>query len=159
MKEINFYCIEEDGNSFLYTFLSKLIEKGKKVVVYSENQEKIAKLDDTLWTIKKTGFLPHLLYNESGAKDTPVLISNTKENKYSSNFLLISTFVNDTNFLDSFEKTFYIFSPINQHSIDEAEKNWKYYKEQGFNLKIFRKNASGKWTEKNDFDIKISQLL
>lgn len=159
MKEINFYCIEEDGNQFIYTFLSKLIEKGKKVIVYSENQEKIAKLDDTLWTMKKTDFLPHLLYNEQGAEETPVLISNVKENKYNSNFLLISTFVDDVNFLDSFEKTFYMFSPMNQRLIDEAKKNWNYYKERGFNLKVFRKNAAGKWTEKNDFDVKMSELV
>jgi len=154
MKEINFYCIEEDANIFLYTFLSKLVEKGKKVIIYSENQEKITKLDDTLWNIKKTGFLPHLLYDEFGAEETPVLISNLKENRYNSDFLLVSTFVNDIDFLDSFQKIFYIFSPVNPHSVDEVEKIWNSYKELGFNIKLFKKSQVGKWTEHDNFNLK-----
>ena len=41
MKEINFYCIEEEVNNFLYNFLSKLVDKEKRVFIYSENTEKI----------------------------------------------------------------------------------------------------------------------
>lgn len=158
MKEINFYCIEEDINTFLYIFLSKLIEKDKKVIVYSESSEKIEKLDSILWTMKKTGFLPHLLYDEKGAENTPVLISNKKENKFNSNFLLISTFVDDINFLNSFEKTFYIFSPMNQNLMNETEKKWNEYRENGFNTKMFRKNSLGKWTEFQEF-IKLNELI
>lgn len=151
MKEINFYCIEEDTNSFIYNFLSKLIDKGKRVLIYSENPDKIKNLDDMLWSIKKTGFLPHLLANEKGSEKTPVVISNTKENKNNANFLLISTFMNDEKFLEGFEKTFYIFSPINSNMIAEAEKNWNEYKKMGFNLKMMRKGKDGKWNEYNDF--------
>ena len=33
MKEINFYCIEEDINGFLHNFLSKLVEKNIDIAV------------------------------------------------------------------------------------------------------------------------------
>lgn len=153
MKEINFYCIEEDINIFIYQFLAKLIEKDKKVIVYSENPEKAQKLDDMLWNIKKTGFLPHLLANEKGAEKTPILISNTKENKNHADFLLISTFLDEKEFLSGFEKIFYIFSPINSKVISDTEKNWDDYNKMGFNLKLLRKNKEGKWLESNDFKI------
>lgn len=154
MKEINFYCIEEDANVFLYSFLSKLIEKDKRVMIYSESPEKMERLDDMLWSIKKVGFLPHLLYNEKGAEDTPVIISNAKHNKNNANFLLISTFVEDNKFLDIFEKTFYIFSPTSLHLVDEARKNWEEYKKMGFSTKLFRKSQGGKWTESEEFNLK-----
>ena len=128
MKEINFYCIEEDINGFLYNFLSKLVEKNKRVFIYSENMEKMEKLDNMLWTLKKVDFLPHLLYNDSGSEKTPIIISNQKDNKNQSNFILISSFLDDVDFLDSFEKTFYIFSPINQSIIENVKNNWNKYK-------------------------------
>ena len=154
MKEINFYCIEDEVNAFLYSFLSKLIEKGKRVMIYSESPEKMERLDGMLWSIKKVGFLPHLLYNENGAQDTPVVISNEKDNRNNANFLLISTFLDDDKFLDNFEKTFYVFSPANLHLIDEAEKNWEKYKKMNFNTKLFRKSQDGKWTEFENFNLK-----
>ena len=111
MKEINFYCIEEDINGFLYNFLSKLVEKNKRVFIYSENMEKMEKLDNILWTLKKVDFL------------------------------------------DSFEKTFYIFSPINQSIIENVKNNWNKYKKIGFHEKLLKKDNDGKWKEYSDFII------
>lgn len=153
MKEINFYCIEEDANSFLYNFLSKLVDKGNKIFIYSENTEKMEKLDNTLWTMKKVEFLPHLLYNDEGAEETPIIISNQKENKNNSNFILISSYFDDTEFLNSFEKVFYIFSPINSNIIEYTKNSWNKYKNQNFDLKLFKKDSSGKWEIYNEFKL------
>lgn len=149
MKEINFYCIEEDVNLFLFSLLSKLIDNGKKIIVYSESQEKMEKLDSLLWTQKKTSFLPHLIQGEKGDTLTPILISNVKENKNNANFLLISNFIDDENFFSNFEKIFYMYSPINSTLINEVENNWNKYKNLGYNLKLLKKDLTGKWTEYN----------
>lgn len=158
MKEINFYCIEEDINVFLYSFLFKLIEKGKRVIVYSESPEKMERIDNMLWNIKKVGFLPHLLYNENGAEDTPIIISNVKDNKNNANFLLITTFMDDDKFLNNFEKTFYIFSPTSSNLIEETQKNWEKYKKMEFSTKLFRKSQTGKWTESEEFNLENRPL-
>ncbi len=151
MININFYCVEEDINQFLYSFLTKLFESQKKVIIYSENQEKINKLDDMLWMIKKTAFLPHLKTADKGWEKTPILISNEKENKINANFLLISNFLDNEEFLQKFEKVFYIFSPINQNLVEEAEKNWQTYLSKKYNLSYFRKDINGKWVESKEF--------
>ncbi|MDD2839959.1 MAG: DNA polymerase III subunit chi [Rickettsiales bacterium] len=151
MININFYCIEEDINQFLYSFLTKLSENQKKVIIYSENQEKIDKLDGLLWTMKKTAFLPHLKNTDKGWEKTPLLITNEKENKINANFLLISNFLDDDEFLKQFEKTFYIFSPINQNMIIEAENNWKKYLKKEYNLGYLKKDMNGKWIESKEF--------
>ena len=90
MTIINFYCIEDDVNQFLHSFLTNVVvENNKKVIIYSENQEKINKLDESLWTMKKTSFLPHLKINEEGFEETPLLIDTSvinleieNDNKY-----------------------------------------------------------------------------
>lgn len=151
MKEINFYCIEEDINPFLYTFLSKIIANNKKAIIYSDNEEKMKKLDDTLWTMKKTDFLPHLLYTDKGAEDTPILLSNTKENEYNANYLLISSYLNDTEFLNKFEKIFYIFTPSNKISLKEKEKAYNEYKKD-YSIKTLKKDNNGKWVEEKNYN-------
>lgn len=151
MKEINFYCIEEDINSFLYNFLSGIINQNKRVMIFSENQEKMIKLDDTLWTMKKTGFLPHLLFSDNGADRTPIIISNNKKNINNSNFILISNFLDDVEFLNTFEKVFYIFSPINKALLQETKNSWNKYKQMNFETKIYKKNSNGKWSQNIEF--------
>ncbi|HSQ97937.1 MAG TPA: DNA polymerase III subunit chi [Rickettsiales bacterium] len=151
MSNINFYCIEEDINQFLYSFLTKLVDSQKKVIIYSENQEKMDKLDELLWTMKKTAFLPHLKHTDKGWDRTPLLISNQKENKINAHFLLISNFLDDDIFLKQFEKTFYIFSPVNQNLLNEAEDNWNKYSSKKYNLNFLKKDVSGKWVESKEF--------
>lgn len=151
MININFYCIEEDMNQFLYSFLTKLVENQKKVIIYSENQEKADKLDELLWTMKKTAFLPHLKNTDKGWDKTPLLISNKKENIINAHFLLISNFLDDDEFLQRFEKIFYIFSPINQNLVSEAEKNWQKCLDKKYNLNYLKKDINGKWIESKEF--------
>lgn len=152
MTSINFYCIEEDINQFLYTFLTNVVvENKKKVIIYSEHQDKIDKLDDTLWTIKKTGFLPHLKIDEKGFEETPLLISNKLENPINADFLLISNFLDNKEFLNNFDKIFYIFSPMSQQLIDYAKNSWEKYKNIGFELNFIKKDSSNKWKSEKEF--------
>ena len=151
MKEINFYCIEEEVNSFLFSFLLRLTKSNKKVVIYSENMDKIEKLDSMLWCMTKTDFLPHLLDTESGAEDTPVLITNYLRNKNNADFLLISNFIDNNEFFEKFEKIFYVFTVSNMTSLELAENSWKKNKKNGYNLKFLRKDDNGKWVESKNF--------
>lgn len=152
MTSINFYCIEEDINQFLHTFLiNVVVENKKKVIIYSEHQEKIDKLDDTLWTMKKTSFLPHLKIDEKGFEETPLLISNKLENPINADFLLISNFLDSKEFLNNFDKIFYIFSPINPQIIKSVKENWEKYKNMGFELNFIKKDSSNKWKSEKEF--------
>ena len=161
MTNINFYCIEEDINQFLHTFLTNVVvENKKKVIIYSEHQEKIDKLDDTLWTMKKTSFLPHLKIDDKGFEETPLLISNRLENPIHADFLLISNFLDNKEFLNNFDKIFYIFSPMSQQLIDYAKNSWEKYKNMGFELNFIKKDSNNKWqTNKDFFKFKNSQLF
>jgi len=151
MKEINFYCVEEEPNLFIFSFIKNLFENKKKVIIYSDDKDKIEKLDNFLWVQKKTSFLPHLIQGENLDSITPILISNIKENKNNADFLLISKFNNDEYFLSTFKKIFYMYCPINPTLNNIARNDWNKYKELGYNSKLLKKNSIGKWEEYTDF--------
>ena len=153
MTEINFYYIEEKFINFLSKFLLKIIENNKKIILYSTNETSLINLNKLLWTFDKTSFLPHLLYKEDSSEETPILLSNTEENIYNSNFLLFSSFIENLDFLKSFEKTYYIFYSNNQESIENAKNSWNFYKDKNFTLKFCKKNEERKYIKYDEFNI------
>lgn len=141
MTSINFYCINESISNFIYDLLYQLVMKNdKKVLLYSNSYEKLEKLNSFLWQAgKSSDFLPHSLITDDDITDK-LLLSDKLENKYNQECLLLSTFVDDIDFLKSFEKIFYIFKKDN---IEEAKRIADFLKD--FPLKINLK-VEGKWT-------------
>lgn len=147
MKEINFYIVDTDLESFFYNFLAKTIEKGKKSIVYSEDVSRLEKLDDYLWTCKKVEFLPHVLEDEKEAKDTPIVLTSKKQNVNNANFLFLENFLDD-DFLDEFEKILYVIPHNNHELINKAKTTFDKYLKSGDKAKMFKRDEAGKWVEK-----------
>jgi len=150
--EINFYCISDNINFFLYKFLLQLIEKEKRIVIYSESADKINKLDEMLWTLNQNDFLPHGTKQDGHAEHHPLYLTYEKENPNNSEFLLISNFLEDINYMQKFKKIFYIFTDTNIKSFQNAKTNWETYKNKGFILKCLTKGKEGKWEEKEEWE-------
>ena len=136
--KINFYYIEEKFIDFVFRFLTKTLESNKKIIFYSNNEKSIIDLNKALWVHNLTSFLPHLLYNEEGSENVPILLSNTEENKYNCDYLLTSSYINNNDFLNSFQKIYYIVYN-NENSINEAKKSWDLYKQQNITLNFCKK--------------------
>lgn len=149
--EINFYCISNDINRFLYQFLLQLVEKEKRVIIYSESEEKVKALDDTLWRLGHNKFLPHGIKKDGYIEHHPLYLTNEKENPNNAEFLLISNYLDDTEYMQKFGKIFYVFTDTNIKSFENAKKNWNAYKDNNFALKCLKKGESGKWEEKGEW--------
>ena len=147
MTSINFYCINESISDFIYNLLYQLVMKNdKKVLIYSNSYEKLEKLNVFLWQAgKSSDFLPHSLITDKDITDK-LLLSDKLENKYNQEYLLLSTFVDNMDFLKSFEKIFYIFKKDN---LEEAKKIANFLKD--FPLQINLK-LGGKWIVADSLD-------
>lgn len=140
MTSVNFYCINESISDFIYDLLNQLVMKNdKRVFLYSNSMEKLEKLNDFLWQSGKScDFLPHSLVTDKDKTDK-LLLSDKLENSYNQEYLLLSTFVDDMNFLKSFEKIFYIFKSNN---VEEAKKIANFLKDFPLQINVKR----GKWS-------------
>ena len=146
MTTINFYCIDESISDFTYNLLYQLVVKNnKKVFLYSNSMEKLEKLNTFLWqTGKSSDFLPHSLITDKNLTDK-LLLSNQLNNKYKQEYLLLSTFIEDRDFLSSFDKIFYIFK---KNNINEAKKISDFLKD--FQIQINVKKD--KWLTVNSLE-------
>ncbi|MDR2077546.1 MAG: DNA polymerase III subunit chi [Rickettsiales bacterium] len=150
MTEINFYCVDGDVNLFIYNFLNQLIHKnGKKVLLYSNSLEKLKKLDEILWEIGKNGtdFLPHSVYSDKNNqyKYEKLLLCNKPINFNQANYLLLSNFVDDCNFINYFEKIFYIYTSSSEKNLEQARKSLEGYQDLDYKTTVNVKGKNGSW--------------
>jgi len=82
MTQIDFYVLQSHTPEAWYDFSCKLIEKiiskGNKIVVLTENIEAANTLDSLLWEFRPESFIPHAISGSDDAKDAsmPVIISH-----------------------------------------------------------------------------------
>jgi DNA polymerase IIIc chi subunit len=157
MSQMNFYCVDSDSATFLYNFLGQLLSRfKKKILLYSTSAEKLKKLDDFLWKAGgRTGFLPHSIYPGSMEHQTheKLLLTSRRQNFNRADYLIISSFVDDKNFLKNFHQIFYICGKVGSETFQQAKINAQKYAALGYSITVNIKDSSGNiWIVQNSFD-------
>lgn len=151
---VNFYCINNDIMSFIIDFISKFVNKNnEKLLLYSTSMEKIKKFDESLWVdCKDYDFLPHSIFdkNKKINEHEKLLLSTELINDNKCNNLLLSSFVDDVNFLKFFNKVFYIFTKLNNKSVEQARNSLNFFKTLDCNITINEKTKNS-WTVIDSF--------
>src|SRR3954471_18326654 len=76
MAEVLFYHLQNQPlEAVLPALLQKSLERGWRAVIQVTTEERLAALDDHLWTFSDESFLPHGTDREAHAADQPVLIT------------------------------------------------------------------------------------
>lgn len=146
MLEVNFYSISEDVSSFIYNLLYQIYDKSdKKVLLYSTSMEKLKKLDEYLWISgKDSDFLPHSIFEKGNKNDGRLLLSNEVENSNQADCLLLSSFVDNVDFLKSFKKVYYVFTKLNAESWRQAKNSFVLFEKIGCKIVVNEKGVGGK---------------
>ncbi len=148
MPQISFYHLSKTN---LEEALPKLLEKilsveGRAVVLCDD--AKIKPIDDVLWLVGGTRFIPHGTANDNDPELQPVYITDKEENPNNANFLVAISSMNN-NFHKKFERTLLVFSGSSETELANARSLWKELKTEPANeLKYFLQNEKGAWEEK-----------
>src|ERR1700748_2111137 len=103
--EVNFYQIEEGVVKSLAPLLLKILEEGKKALIFSLNQKQISEIDASLWSYGRNKFIPHITVfdKEFSFERQPILISNREENLNKADYLIFLDVPSD-DFLTKFSR-------------------------------------------------------
>ena len=147
MLEVNFYSISEDISSFIYNLLYQIYDKSdKKVLLYSTSMDKLKKLDEFLWISgKDSDFLPHSIFEKGSKNNCRLLLTNEIENSNQADCLLLSSFVDNVEFLKSFKKIYYVFSKLNAESWKQAKSSFGLFEKIGCKIIVNEKSVGGRW--------------
>ena len=79
MTRIDFHTNIPDKLSYACRLARKAYAAGGKLVLLTEDAAQAAKLNDALWSLSETDFLPHVMAGDPLAAQTPIIVTDSDE--------------------------------------------------------------------------------
>ncbi len=148
MAEVLFYHLTQTPlERTLPALLEKSLQRGWRVLVKGGNAERLAFLDETLWTYRDDSFLPHGM----GAKDgelQPVYLTVGDEEPNQANILfLVDGAAYPFDKMNSFERVCVLFDGNDADAVSAAREDWKATTAAKLPAKYWAQE-DGRWAQK-----------
>ncbi|MET0183816.1 MAG: DNA polymerase III subunit chi [Caulobacterales bacterium] len=145
MAELWFYHLEKSElEQALPPLLEKCLQRGWRAVVRGTEEERLALLDDVLWTYRDESFLPHGLIGQGDPARQPVLLTTEIGNPNGAKalFLVDGAAPGD---LAQYERACLLFDGRDEAQLSAARQHWKKAKDAGLVASYWKEMARGKW--------------
>lgn len=141
--EIWFYHLERSAlEPVLADLLERTLKRGWRAVVRSPDPQRIADLDDILWTFREDSFLPHGLADEPMSERQPIVLStgDCSPNRANALFLLDGAELGSR---ESFDRRLYLFDGRDEGQLVLARERWREAKGSGSDVSYWRQTERG----------------
>jgi DNA polymerase-3 subunit chi len=143
MPELWFYHLEKSElEQALPPLLEKCLQRGWRALIRGGEDERLAALDDTLWTWREESFLPHACEGDPALQ--PIWLTKEQGNPNSAHALFLIDGA-DPGDLASFERASLIFDGRDEGALAAARLRWKDAKAAGVQVSYWQEKARGKW--------------
>jgi DNA polymerase-3 subunit chi len=148
MAEVLFYHLQQQPlERVLPQLLEKTLERGWRALVLVGTPERLALLDDHLWTFRDDAFLPHGTSADSDAPLQPVLLSleATRGNGAHVCFVVDGATVPDA---EGFVRMVVMFDGNDDAAVQSARTTWTMAKAAGHTVTYWQQNERGGWDKR-----------
>lgn len=149
MTEIWFYHLERQPvEAVLPMLLTRSLDRGWRVVVQSTSPERVAALDEHLWTFAEESFLPHAREDEPDIAEEPIVLATSPANPNAAQarFLIDAAPVPDD--ADRYERVIVMFDGTDTEALAAARGEWRRQKGSGRALSYWQQDENGRWEKK-----------
>ncbi len=136
MTRIDFHTNIPDKLSYACRLARKAYGARGKVVLLAENAEQAAALNEALWTLSDTDFLPHVMASDALAAYTPIIVSDSDSVELPHYDMLINLTRTTPAHVDRFQRVFEIIS-VDEDDAAAGRKRYVAYKQQAYPLTHF----------------------
>lgn len=148
MAEVLFYHLTQTPlERTLPDLLEKSLQRGWRVLVKGGNADRLAFLDDKLWTYRDDSFLPHGVAG-AGAEHQPIYLTIGEEEPNDANILFL---VDGASYpfekMDGFERVCVLFDGNDADALNAAREDWKATATAKLPAKYWAQE-DGRWTQK-----------
>ena len=144
MTEIRFYHLRTTAlERALPQLLEKILARGTRAVVMAGSPERVAALDDALWTYDDRSFLPHGSARDGFAEEQPVWLTMQPENPNGAQVLVLTD--GAVAEIGAWPMVLEIFDGNSDAAVATARERWKAHKAAGHELAYWKQDDQGKW--------------
>lgn len=149
MTQVGFYhLLRLPLEQALPKLLEKALAAGLKVVVLAGSPERVAMLDDRLWTYADDSWLPHGSARDGEAEAQPVWLTCTDENPNGATVLVACDGAEPARVGD-WVRCLDLFDGNDPDAVQAARDRWKRRKAEGHELVYYQQTERGGWEEKS----------
>jgi DNA polymerase III subunit chi len=149
MTDVLFYHLQQQPlEKVLPTLLAKSLERGWRVVVQAGTQDRVASLDEHLWTFDNESFLPHGASTEEDASENPVILTteSVNPNEAAIRFLIDGVALPED--AAAYQRIVVMFDGNDDTSLAIARDQWKQVKAAGHEAQYWQQDEDGRWRKK-----------
>lgn len=136
MTRIDFHTNIPDKLSYACRLARKAYSAGGKLVLLTEDAAQAASLNDALWTLSETDFLPHVMAGDALAAQTPIIVTDSDQAELPHGDMLVNLTRRTPANVDRFQRVFEIIS-TDEDDAAAGRKRYVAYKQQSYPLTHF----------------------
>jgi DNA polymerase III subunit chi len=149
VAEVLFYHLQRQPlEAVLPTLLEKSLERGWRAVVQVATDERLAALDDHLWTFSEESFLPHGTDREAHAADQPVVLTTSGANPNGATVRFLIDGADLPADASAYQRMVILFDGNDPQALALAREQWRTLKEQGHDATYWQQDPRGRWERK-----------
>lgn len=146
MGEFRFHHLERRKvDQALPDLLERLYEEGTRALVRAPSDERVAALNDALWTYDDASFLPHGAAGDGDPMTQPIFLTSRIENPNAATALVLLAGAETSPDDVAFDPVIRLFEGRDPDAIAEARLEWKRLKDEGRSLSYWREGEDGGW--------------
>ncbi|UOD31046.1 DNA polymerase III subunit chi [Massilia violaceinigra] len=136
MTRIDFHTNIPDKLSYACRLARKALASRARVVLLAEDAAQAQALDQALWTLSETDFLPHVMAGDPLAAHTPIIIAHDDAAELPHHDMLVNLTRATPAQLARFQRVFEIIS-TDESDAAAGRKRYVAYKQQSYPLTHF----------------------
>jgi len=149
MAEVLFYHLQRQPvEAVLPGLLLRSLERGWRVVVEAGDEQRMAALDDHLWTFSDDSFLPHGSAREPDIASQPVALVCEPGNPNNANVRFLVHGARAPDDLSAWERVVLMFDGADEAALSAAREDWRKVKALGAEATYWQQNDQGRWEKK-----------
>jgi DNA polymerase III subunit chi len=149
VTEVLFYHLQRQPlEAVLPTLLEKSLERGWRALVRATTEERLAALDDHLWTFSDESFLPHATDREPDPAEQPVVLSLADRNPNGAAVLFLVEGAPMPEDVSSYVRLVLLFDGNDTDALAAAREEWKRVKAAGHEATYWQQDERGRWQKK-----------
>lgn len=143
MAELWFYHLERtELERALPPLLEKCLQRGWRALVRGGSPERLAHLDEAIWTFRDDSFVPHAREGDPKRQPVWLTVEGGNPNGAQALFLIDGAEPGD---ISGFERACLVFDGRDEAALQMARLRWKEAKETGVVAYYWKESGAGRW--------------